>query len=382
MHALATPSPARDHLPFITLLRASAALLVLWSHLVGGWFYLNKGSWLPFDFVEANVNRPLGIVEFFGHFGVCLFFLVSGFIITHVAQREDRLTFGVKRVLRIYPVLIASVFAFPLIGTYWSAWIGFPNQFTNVTNRLLFHSCTLLNFYSDRYWAINLAAWTLAIEMLFYGLCLILLPLIQRRPRTAISIELAFVAFFIGLTRSTGKVQYFSENVIFIPCLLIGQTMYFLRAGRISFRSAALFCAAAYLLYIQGRGITRPDRAALEYERISSFVFAWLIFVIVMQSNHRLRLPRWINWTADISYSMYLFHSMIAFPIMFTLHNRTPYELNLAVAVFAVLLVSYLSCRFIERPTQSLARWLLAFRNRQPTILQLPAAATQHRAAA
>jgi len=382
MHASANLLPARDHLPFITLLRASAALLVLWDHLVGCWFDMVRMPWAPLDFVEANVNRPLGIVEHFGHFGVCLFFLVSGFIITHVAQREDRLTFGIKRVLRIYPVLIVSVIALPLTYKYWTPWVGIPNPYAHISLESMAYSGSLLNYYTTKHWAINMAAWTLAIEMLFYVICLVLLPLLQRRPRWAISLELAFVGLFIALTRNIGTARLLCENIVFLPCLLIGQTMYFHRTGRIRFPSAALFCAVAYLLYIQGRAIAPAERFEHEHKRIASFVFAWFVFVVAMQNNHRLRLPGWINRTADVSYSMYLFHAMIGVPILLLLKTRTPYELNLAVAIIAVLLVSYLSWRFIERPTQSLARWLLSFRDRRPAILQMPPPATQHRAAA
>ena len=91
------------------MFRGAVVLLVMWDHLVGGWLDTNHRSWVPLQDVRNYVNTPTGIIQDFGWLGVVLFFLVSGFIITHVGRRESRLEFSVKRLLRIYPPFIFSI---------------------------------------------------------------------------------------------------------------------------------------------------------------------------------------------------------------------------------------------------------------------------------
>jgi peptidoglycan/LPS O-acetylase OafA/YrhL len=56
-----------------------------------------------------------------GHLGVGIFFLVSGFIISHVAEKETRAEFVVKRVLRIWPTLTIAVFLMWLLKSLFGA---------------------------------------------------------------------------------------------------------------------------------------------------------------------------------------------------------------------------------------------------------------------
>jgi len=99
----------KEQFNFISILRAVAALLVVWDHLAGFGTDQNKVNWEPLNLMRSYINTPLGIIQDFGFLGVVLFFVISGFIITHVAQRESRLEFAIKRVFRIYPPFILSI---------------------------------------------------------------------------------------------------------------------------------------------------------------------------------------------------------------------------------------------------------------------------------
>jgi len=362
MSAMGAAKHGKNDLAFISLLRACAALLVVWDHLIGCWFDMAGKSWGPLEAVELFVNRPLGIDEHFGFFGVCLFFFISGFIITHVAQREDRLAFGLKRVLRIYPPLIASVILLPLIYHAWMRNWWVPDMFAHVTPKSQIWSFTLLNYFSPKFESVNAVAWTLAIEVLFYALCLLLLPLVQRRPRLAMAIQLAFVAVVLNFASSRAWVKPLANNAAFLPCLLIGQTAYFLWAKRIRFRDGALFTVVGYVLFVQGHRQLFPDRLMPDASRTISMGFAYAIFIVAMLTTQEIRVPRLLRGVSEISYSLYLLHIYIGLMILFTLNTRVPFEVNIAVTLTGVFGCSYLSWRFIERPSQSLARWLLARR--------------------
>ncbi len=103
---------------FLDLLRAVAAPLVFYSHVVHYWHDAGHSSSLV-NVIDDYVRTPLHLQQDFGYFGVALFFLVSGFVVTYRASQERAGEFAVKRVLRIYPVLVAVVlFAALLAGPF------------------------------------------------------------------------------------------------------------------------------------------------------------------------------------------------------------------------------------------------------------------------
>lgn len=93
----------KSKINFISILRGPAALLVMWDHLVGTYLDQSGQSWRLLELVRNYVTKPLAIIQDFGFFAVALFFLISGFIITYIAQRETALQFTVRRIFRIYP---------------------------------------------------------------------------------------------------------------------------------------------------------------------------------------------------------------------------------------------------------------------------------------
>src|SRR3954471_7664690 len=89
----ATARPAEPRIAFVHALRGIATLLVLWAHLSGWWLTeAARSSPLLVYWIDL-VCRPLHLHQNGGHLGVLVFFLVSGFIITHVSLRESRAEF-------------------------------------------------------------------------------------------------------------------------------------------------------------------------------------------------------------------------------------------------------------------------------------------------
>jgi hypothetical protein len=124
---------------WLDLLRAMAVLVVMWDHFVGEYLGRTGQTWLPDRMVNVAIFRPLHITQFGGFFGVCLFFLISGYIITRVSTNETASKFAIRRVLRIFPPLAAAV-AFVIVGgkmgfSLYSAAAGatWKEALTNVT---------------------------------------------------------------------------------------------------------------------------------------------------------------------------------------------------------------------------------------------------------
>lgn len=149
-------APGKD-IAFIHLLRLVAVSMVLYDHLIA--IYAERWKdilWMPPIWLNTYLFTPFGIIQSMGFIGVSLFFLVSGYIITHAASSETRREFLIKRVLRIYP---------PLIGSVLVCVICQPGTSRDIGDILL--NFTLLNYVSVPQVIIQGVAWSLVIEMSF-----------------------------------------------------------------------------------------------------------------------------------------------------------------------------------------------------------------------
>lgn len=338
---------------FLDLLRGTAALLVVYDHLAAAWPDQTERSWIVTRQIRRYVSEPLGIIQDFGFLGVAIFFLVSGFIITHVAQRESRFQFAVKRILRIYPPLIASIIV--IAGV------------TAIQGRDLYdigdylRAFTLVNYFQEPQIVINGVAWTLVVEMLFYSAVFLAMPLIKGHPQIGNLTILAVVAAVIWQARAFGSTFFlFAASVAYLPYLLLGQLVYLRWVRRITVIEYAVLTLGTYLVAVFG--IRRIHTAFLPADNsyMISVGFAFVIFIGALAFEERIRMPRFLAFTSDVSYSLYLLHGVIGYLVLDELVGRIPFTAALFVAVSSGLAVAWLSHRVVEQPSQRLARQLIA----------------------
>ncbi len=341
---------------FLNLLRGVAVLLVVYDHLGAFWPEQNGRSWIVNRVIRRWVTEPLGIIQDFGFLGVAVFFLISGFVITHVAQRESQLQFAVKRVLRIYPPLIASILLIVAIS------------FIQGTPRFsigeYLQSFTLANYFRVPGFEVSGVAWTLVIEMLFYTGVLVTLPLLKRWPLVANACMLGVCALAVSTSRSYGD-SYFllAASLAYVPYLLLGQLVYLRWTRRITTVDFAVFALATYLVIMFG--IRRIHTAFLPAENsyIISAAFAFAIFVVALLFEESVRVPRFIATTSEISYSLYLVHGAVGYFLLDELVGRIPFTAAVAIAFAVGFGLAFASHRFVEVPSQQLARSLLSRRS-------------------
>jgi peptidoglycan/LPS O-acetylase OafA/YrhL len=135
-------------------IRAIAVFLVILSH------------WLPYDFVLAL---------HFGDAGVDIFFVLSGFLITHNLLKEKKEStpsigihfkhlknFIIRRSLRIFPVYYLLIFALAAVGA---------KTYTGIEQNLAYYLTYTSNilFFNTQQWDGMLShLWSLAVEEQFY----------------------------------------------------------------------------------------------------------------------------------------------------------------------------------------------------------------------
>ena len=338
---------------FLDLLRGPAALCVVWDHLAAVWPGHSDRVWPPVELLRTHLLEPLGLIQDLGAFGLCLFFLVSGYVITHVAQRETRGEFLLKRIFRIYPPLIVSILLVVAIEALRSGRIPW-------TASEVLLSFTLANYLIVPQVVILGVAWTLVIEMIFYGLIWVMMPLARNHVRTLIVIQSCFVVLVSLECRNWGPGFFlFSVSVSYLPFLFVGQISYFgLHTRKLGFAEVFVAVLVQLAAVIYAFESIQPDFLKPGNSFLLSFIYALVLFLGAQLYSDRLVIPGIIRRAADLSYSLYLFHGIVGFLVLDHLAGWLRFDIAFWIAVLAVVAASSICWVWVERPSQAFGRRL------------------------
>jgi len=340
----------------ITLLRAVASLMVVYDHL----FSLEPSrhfgaAAFPVSRVQAAIDGPLGIIQDFGWIGVAIFFIVSGFIITHVSMRESQTEFLVKRIFRIYPplilaILIACAATFITTGQTFSPWE-------------IVSAFSLANYWMSPQIIILGVAWTLAIEVIFYAFTFALLPILKRSPCAAIVIQVLVIFCVYAVRGKFGDGFFlFSACVAYLPYLIVGQVTYFLYSRAIGVKVFFALLLLVYVATLFGIKLIHVAFLPVNNSYLINFVYAYFIFVLLLIYKDKLRVPVFVQRLADSSYSIYLLHGAIGGTVIVLMARHTSNH-SIAIVTLTSILAAVLSILgawvfflLVEKPSIKVAR--------------------------
>lgn len=333
---LNSPSSAQHgRLIELDSLRGLAATAVLLFHVT----YFN----------DQQHASPVAI--WWGHYGVELFFVISGFVILMTIEKSSNLwQFVVSRFARLYPTYWCAVLLTTLvIVTFRQSEIPSPARL--LANLTMFHSFMFMRISS-----IDGSYWTLTRELLFY--LMIGAWFRWRRPQFP-DIEpyaLCWIAVVVLIrlgTRVLGRQE--APSIIAAPLLMdygqffvIGMSLYRFYSGR-STRATWLMLAGACLLSLFG-----GDFKSLSPEPISYFLLTCLMAAAVWGAvRYRPAILRneVLLFCGSISYPLYLIHQRISTDLIAYSTRSGRSWLESAVGIVgAIVIVSYAVHRFIEEP--------------------------------
>jgi peptidoglycan/LPS O-acetylase OafA/YrhL len=198
-------------------LRGCAAAAVMLHH--HGQYY---------DVLYAG-RTPLSFDMGAGHFGVELFFVISGFVILMTIERRKTVRgFAIARVTRLMPAFLAALVRASIILIFWPI----PPLNTPTVPQFIANLTMAPGLFGQN--VVDLPYWTLTYELVFYALMALVLRFGLLR-----SIEwLGLLSMAVGcLYRATMDVEHHHRTTIVLLAyysnfFLIGICLYRIQAGR------------------------------------------------------------------------------------------------------------------------------------------------------
>lgn len=352
-------APDRDprlarRIAFLDYLRVFAFLSVL----VGHKFYEPAVALTKNAEIHATPRYLLELalpLFYAGGAGVVVFFLVSGYIIAHVLQKEGTAEFLVKRAFRIYPL-----YAFALVlQTFYVHSLGVPLDWP-----VFFQQLFLVGDLFDTPHALWGVEWTLRVEVCFYLLMAALRGVgLMHRFRRALPWVLVATAITLGkVAPIPSQVVFRAYLTTYAVFLLLGVVMYLREVGQIGVQFLIGFTLLAFYHHYGQLSEFRKDWLAPHFAALGYLVFlgAWLW-------RNPMVAPRSVLMLSELTYSVYLFHNW-GFDILRNWLARvsTPridFDVQTVVCLFAFC---YLTVRLIEKPGVAAGRMAAGLLKRRP----------------
>jgi peptidoglycan/LPS O-acetylase OafA/YrhL len=363
----------RGHMPVLDGVRGLAVLMVLVFHFVS--------NTLPTNSVERAI---VGVTNY-GSYGVDLFFVLSGFLITGIlydAHNEPHYfrNFYMRRFLRIFPlyygVLALVFFVAPLIPLLRGSTLDY------LVDRQAWAWLYAVNIYIGRAedWSFSYLDhfWSLAIEEHFYLFWPLVVFLLARRPRALIAVSLAtsLGAMTARLIGSLMGLSWWTTYVLTpfrLDGLALGAFLAVMarqpegveRLARPLPRVVVVVGGLLAVTYVwtvlvshQGLELVLPVRAALILMLLACLLM-WALIAPKRSAISRFFRSRSMVFLGTYSYGLYVYHHFISYYLTI---NRTELELarwlgshGAAVALQATLgasaslAVAYLSYELFEK---------------------------------
>lgn len=309
-------------------LRGIAVVVVLLFHY----------SWRSEQVLPAAHGFSQGLA--WGHYGVELFFAISGFVIFMTLRRTKTSTdFAVSRFARLFPSYWLAILLTTAIVTLLGA-----RELAMPPSVIAVNLSMLQSFFYVP--AVDGAYWSLGVELAFYG-CMWALwraRLLDRIETVLLGwIALKFAWWLAPALPSRLGLLLVEE---FIPWFAIGMAAYRVHMGERRWRQQAAVLALGFLAVALTDTAKAPG-APWVYLGVTA------IFALAVEGKLRWLANRPLLWLGAVSYPMYLIHQNIGYAVIAWLERQgaSPWvALPCAIAVAFVL--AELIHRFVEGPVQ------------------------------
>ena len=349
----------------VQALRAVAAMVVVLFHL------------LPFEARYMPGSPVIPQIFVLGEYGVDLFFVISGFIITMSSRglfqdRRGALSFLVRRLTRVYPLY--WFYAAILLAVYAIQ----PHIFSGARGRPDILASFLL--YPSNGALLLLVSWTLTFEVQFYLIFTTALLLVSEKKLPLVIAAWAVIIVARGIlfdgTLGRAEILFDKLNMEFIfGCLIAFYASHLSkRVGILSFIAAMALCLTGGLLFRRMDGSLEDGWPRILFAGGgASFV---LLAAVIWEADLRRWLPRALVVQGSWSYSMYLSHLLVIaivgllWKVISVQTGPVTHVLALTTAFLTSIVFAWTSFRYVERPLLKVSRRSMSREGETPSSMR------------
>jgi exopolysaccharide production protein ExoZ len=339
----------RERLASIQVLRAAAAMGVVFAHLTESYRAVFNAKDVVWDF-------------YYGNFGVDLFFVISGFVIVYASdslfgQPGGSRKFVLRRLIRIVPLYwIATSYVL------WDLLKATGLNLSGPTWKSIFGSYFFLPFPFPTGGPLLIVGWTLNYEMFFYVIFAV--AVLFGRMRAVLLVTTVLCACVLVGRWWGGSLSTFWASFTNPLMLEFVMGMWIAVAFRIGMRipraQSALFILAGFaMIYFL------PSSGAQDVARVVRWGGGFSLTVIaVALANAQARSSFWkpLVLMGEASYAIYLTHWLVMMPppnLLVSIFEPATHPISYSVAIItAVILVGTVAHLAVEKPVMA-ALWFV-----------------------
>lgn len=350
--------------PLIDALRALAAITVVWYHVI------EVGQWSTFPHTGPALIMRIGWI------GVDCFFVISGFVITLSALKDQQRqpdgywkAFAMRRLARIVPLYALTCVMYVLLVRPQLLQAPLLEQ----VRQWLSHALFVHNLHASTAHTINGPNWSIGLEMQFYLLVMLLAPWLARTASWRMVIVLVVVAwgyrYGVTFVQKPGEAGPYLQSLytVQLPGTLDqfalgmalgmavargGRLMAWLQPGWRPFLAWASGCVvlgvAAWQIFWSHPEYWNTLGMIVFWRTLLGAVFACALAAAMSFPLASAMVLRPLCYLGKISYGIYLWHMLVLLTLL-ELPELRGAPLLVKVLAGTVLLAS-ISWHFFERP--------------------------------
>lgn len=353
----------------LDIIRFIAAYMIVIFHIFYGW----QANWGNPKFLTHDNGQFTWLGKFIENaihnmsFGVDIFFLISGFLITYLLIREKEQSgkiaigkFYMRRVLRIWPLYFLTLACAPLLA--W--WVG-EAQPKNYLPHLLFvgNFEIIYNGFSSA--AVN-HLWSICIEEHFYLFCPLIVAFVPNKKLPLAFWFIIFISFcFRGILVGTEKywMNMYMNTLSRMDVLAIGcLSAWYFYHGKLNFnqsKTTLLIVSTFFMLLFVNDVYVYWDSFFLATTKKYTFVLvAGFIIGNLLFNENIMLLPEkkglW-HYFGKVSYGIYMFNPIAVALFVKLFHAKGLYDgitffvgINLLLIVLVVVSFELYEKQFLK----------------------------------